>query len=143
MKKEDYPEIYKLWMSIQGFAIRSLDDSKEGIERFLQRNPKTSVVACEGKQIIGAILCGHDGRRGYFYHVCVAKEFRNHGIGRKMAEFALEALKQEGITKACLIAFQTNEVGNQFWNSAGWDLRDDLNYYDITLDEKNETRWNQ
>jgi len=69
MKIEDYDKVYELWMGIHGFAIRSLDDSREGVERFLKRNPTTSVVALCGEKIIGSILCGHDGRHGCLYHV--------------------------------------------------------------------------
>ena len=71
MVPEDYDRVYRLWCGIKGFGIRSLDDSREGVERFLKRNPATSVVAEENGEIVGAILCGHDGRRGCFYHVCV------------------------------------------------------------------------
>ena len=81
MQIEDYDGVYALWMSIQGFAIRSVDDSREGVTRFLKRNPTTSVVAEEDGRIVGAILCGHDGRRGCMYHVCVQKEYRMRGIG--------------------------------------------------------------
>ncbi len=75
MTIEDYEEVKELWMSIKGFAIRSIDDSREGVERFLTRNPDSSVVAVEDGRIVGAILCGHDGRRGCLYHVCVAEEY--------------------------------------------------------------------
>ena len=64
MTIEDYEQVHDLWMKIHGFGIRSVDDSKEGVERFLKRNPTTSVVAVEDDKIVGAILCGHDGRRG-------------------------------------------------------------------------------
>ena len=76
MQIEDYENVYKLWMTIDGFGIRSIDDSKEGVSRFLKRNPTTSVVAEADGQIVGAILCGHDGRRGCFYHVCVDADYR-------------------------------------------------------------------
>ena len=79
MTLEDYDKVYDLWLKIQGFGIRSLDDSREGVERFLKRNPTTSVVAEQNDRIVGAILCGHDGRTGFFYHVCVAKDCRNRG----------------------------------------------------------------
>lgn len=141
MTIEDYPKIYELWRSIEGFGIRSLDDSYEGIARFLKRNPTTSVVAVEENKIVGAILCGHDGRRGCFYHVCVAKEFRKHGIGKQMVGIAIEALKKEGINKVSLIAFKKNEIGNQFWRRIGWNYRNDLNYYDFTLNEENITEF--
>ena len=141
MQVADYDEVYQLWMTIDGFGIRTIDDSKEGVARFLKRNPTTSVVAeAEGK-IVGAILCGHDGRRGCFYHVCVRKEYRKHGIGKAMAVFCMQALQKEQINKVSLIAFQTNEGGNQFWRKVGWTFREDLNYYDFTLNEENITNF--
>lgn len=143
MTMEDYPKVYELWMSIRGFGIRSIDDSKEGVEKFIRRNPTTSVVAVEGERIIGAILCGHDGRRGCFYHVCVAEDKRKQGIGKKMAVFAMHALAAEGINKVSLIAFKSNEIGNRFWQSVGWTFREDLNYYDFTLNEANITEFNK
>lgn len=142
MKMEDYPRVYRLWRGIKGFGIRSIDDSEEGIERFIRRNPKTSIVAESGGDIVGTILCGHDGRRGCFYHVCVKKEFRKKGIGKAMAVAAMKVLQEEKINKVCLIAFTDNEVGNQFWKSVGWTFRSDLNYYDFTLNEENITRFN-
>ena len=142
MKTEDFDGIHALWMSIHGFAIRSIDDSREGVERFIRRNPTTSIVAEDEGKIIGTILCGHDGRRGCFYHVCVDEAYRKHGIGRAMAAAAMEALKKEKINKVSLIAFTSNEVGNQFWRGMGWTYRDDLNYYDFTLNEENITKFN-
>lgn len=143
MTIEDYPQVYALWMSIHGFGIRTVDDSREGVEKFLKRNPATSVLAVEDGRVIGAILCGHDGRRGCFYHVCVAEDKRQRGIGKQMATFAMHALKAEGINKVSLIAFKSNEVGNRFWRSVGWTYRDDLNYYDFTLNEANITKFNE
>ena len=143
MTIEDYPQVYALWMSIHGFGIRTVDDSREGVEKFLKRNPATSGVAVEDGRVIGAILCGHDGRRGCFYHVCVAEDKRQRGIGKQMATFAMHALKAEGINKVSLIAFKSNEVGNRFWRSVGWTYRDDLNYYDFTLNEANITKFNE
>lgn len=143
MDPEDYDGVYKLWMSIKGFGIRTIDDSREGVLRFLKRNPSTSVVAVQNGRIIGDILCGHDGRTGYFYHVCVAKEYRKHGIGYKMAGFCMAALRKEGINKVSLIAFKTNDVGNAFWQGLGWNSRDDVNYYDIALNEENITNFIQ
>ena len=141
MQETDYEKVYALWTSISGFGIRTIDDSKEGVERFIRRNPTTSMVAEENGEIVGAMLCGHDGRRGCFYHVCVAQGHRKQGIGKAMAEAAMEALKKEGISKVSLIAFQSNEVGNRFWRSLGWTFREDLNYYDYTLNEKNITEF--
>lgn len=89
MKIEDYDQVFKLWQTITGFGIRSLDDSREGVARFLKRNPSTSVVAVQSGRIIGNILCGHDGRTGYFYHVCVEKQYRKQGIGHQMAKWCI------------------------------------------------------
>ena len=137
----DYDRVYKLWTEIQGFGIRSIDDSKEGVERFLRRNPTTSVVAEQNGRIVGAILCGHDGRRGCFYHVCVAGDYRKHGVGHRMVQYCMRALKDEGINKVSLIAFKSNAVGNAFWNGVGWTKREDLNYYEYTLNEENITKF--
>ncbi len=144
MEIDDYDGVRALWMSIHGFAIRSIDDSREGVERFLKRNPLTSTVAVsESGEIVGAILCGHDGRRGCLYHVCVREDCRRHGIGKDMVVFCMNALKDEGINKVSLIAFTKNDVGNAFWNCIGWTKRLDLNYYDFTLNEANITAFNQ
>lgn len=142
MKMEDFEEVYALWMQIHGFGIRSIDDSKEGVERFIRRNPTTSMVAVLDGKIIGAILCGHDGRRGCLYHVCVHENYRKHGIGQKMVNSCLEALKKEHICKVNLIAFKKNEVGNRFWQGMGWTFRDDVNYYECILDDDNVTTYN-
>ncbi len=142
MTLNDYEKVHDLWMKIKGFAIRSIDDSKEGVERFLNRNSGISVVAEEDGKIIGAILCGHDGRRGCMYHVCVDPDYRLKGIGKSMVVFAMEALKKEKINKVSLIAFTKNDIGNAFWKEIGWTKREDLNYYDFTLNEENISAFN-
>ena len=142
MTASDYEAVKALWMTIKGFGIRSIDDSREGVERFLRRNPTTSVVAEVDGKIVGAILCGHDGRRGCLYHVCVHKDYRMQGIGKAMVVFCMEALKAEEINKVSLIAFTQNDIGNAFWNEICWTKREDLNYYDFTLNEKNITAFN-
>ena len=142
MLVSDYDQVARLWTSISGFAIRSLDDSREGISRFLQRNPSTSVVAENNGEIVGTILCGHDGRQACFYHVCVKKEYRMQGIGTRMAQAATQALAAEKTNKAYLIAFKKNEAGNAFWKSVGWDFRDDRNYYEFVLNKENQITFN-
>ena len=142
MTIEDYEGVYALWKKIKVFGIRSIDDSKEGVARFLKRNPTTSVVAEKDGRIVGSILCGHDGRRGCLYHVCVDEDYRRHGIGKRMVVFAMKALKEEKINKVSLIAFTENDIGNAFWNTIGWTERLDLNYYDFTLNEENITAFN-
>lgn len=143
MTIEDYDGVKELWMKIKGFGIRSIDDSREGVARFLKRNPTTSVVAEENGKIVGSILCGHDGRRGCFYHVCVDEAYRMQGIGKSMVVKAMEALKEEKINKVSLIAFTQNDIGNAFWKEIGWTKREDLNYYDFTLNEENITAFNK
>ena len=141
MKPEDYEGIYRLWCSIKGLGIRSIDDSETNIVNFIRRNPTTSFVAeCEGN-IVATLMCGHDGRRASFYHVCVDVEFRKKGIATQMAEKALEALKKEGINKVNLMAFKDNSTGNKFWKDLGWYIRDDVNLYEYNLNENNITNF--
>ena len=142
MTIEDYDGLYALWMTIHGFGIRSVDDSREGVEIFLKRNPSTSVVAVsEDGEIVGGILCGHDGRRGCLYHVCVRAEYRVLGIGKEMVLRCREALRKEGVNKINLIAFKSNAVGNHFWQKLNWKFRDDCNYYEANLNEENVTHF--
>lgn len=144
MTIEDYQGLYALWKTIRGFGMRSIDDSREGVGRFLERNPATSVVAMSGEgEIVGGILCGHDGRRGCLYHVCVREDCRRKGIGKAMVVHCMNALRAEEINKVSLIAFTANDVGNAFWNQIGWTRREDLNYYDFTLNEANITAFNK
>lgn len=142
MTPDDFDEVHNLWMGIHGFGIRSVDDSHEGVERFIKRNPTTSMAAVLDGKIVGAILCGHDGRRGCLYHVCVHEAYRNRGIGQQMVKKCLAALSEEHINKVNLIAFKTNEVGNRFWRGLGWTFRNDANYYECVLNEENVTTYN-
>ena len=141
MRPEDYDQVRALWLTIRGFGIRAMDDSREDIERFILRNPTTSVVARDGDRIIGTILCGSDGRQGALYHVCVAREYRRRGIGPHMVGFCMHQLKAMGINKVALIAFTVNDAGNAFWKQIGWTRRPDVNYYEFVLNEKNITRF--
>ncbi len=143
MTIEDYQGVHDLWMTIKGFAIRSIDDSREGVERFLKRNPVTSVVAEENGEIVGSILCGHDGRRGCLYHVCVREDCRMRGIGKSMVVRCMEELEKEKISKVSLIAFTENDIGNAFWKEIGWTKREDLNYYDFVLNRENIINYNK
>lgn len=133
----DYDKVYSLWTETAGMGLRSLDDSPAGIEKFLQRNPSTCFVAEEDGVLAGVILCGHDGRRGYIYHAAVAPQFRRRGVGKLLVDTALTALKEEGILKAALVAFETNALGNAFWESVGFEKRDDLVYRNKSLNEAN------
>lgn len=124
----DYSKIFDLWTAEHGVPVNPADDSREGIAKYLKRNPSTSFVAeCEGK-IIGTIMAGHDGRRGFFHHVFVSPLFRGQGIGRKLVDNATAALEKEGINKVALVAFTDNKTGNEFWEKIGFTVRQDLYY---------------
>ena len=129
----DYSAVYALWLSCKGMGLNDADDSEEGIARYLTRNPATCFVAEEDGTIVGVILSGHDGRRGFIHHTAVSPAFRGRGIGRALAERALAALRQEGINKVALVAFTRNEDGNAFWEKLGFTERTDLTYRNKAL----------
>lgn len=131
----DYDKVWDLWMSCKNMGFNNLDDSREGIEKYLDRNPKTCFVAVEGDRIIGVILSGHDGRRGFIHHMAVAEDHRGKGIGKSLLNEALAALKAEGINKTACLVFGYNETGNAFWESQGFTLRTDINYRNKALTE--------
>lgn len=141
MTEGDYDEVRALWMTIRGFGIRALDDSREDIQRFIRRNPTTSVVARMDGRIVGSILCGSDGRQGALYHVCVARDYRRRGIGTHMVGYCMHQLRLMGINKVSLIAFTSNDAGNAFWKQIGWTRKSDVNYYEFMLNEQNITRF--
>ena len=141
MTEDDYDDVRALWMTIRGFGIRALDDSREDIRRFIRRNPTTSVVARMDGRIVGSILCGSDGRQGALYHVCVAREYRRRGIGTHMVGYCMHQLRLMGINKVSLIAFTSNDAGNAFWKQIGWTRKSDVNYYEFVLNEQNITRF--
>lgn len=134
MTIEDYDQIYKLWINTPGMGLNNLDDSSEGIEKYLKRNPNTCFVAeTDEGVVIGVIIAGHDGRRGFIYHTTVSSTYRKSGIGRQLVDEALKALDQEGIHKAALVAFERNGEGNAFWEHIGFSSRTDLVYRNKNL----------
>lgn len=135
MKVADYEKVYALWMSCKNMGFNDIDDSKEGIARFLERNPNTSFVAMENDELLGIILGGHDGRRGYIYHMSVAGNHRKKVIGSSLVKKCLESFKNEKISKVALLVFKYNETGNAFWEKQGFILREDVNYRNIGLCE--------
>lgn len=135
MNISDYEQIYQLWMSCAGMGLNNLDDSKEGIERFLNRNPETCFVAENEQRIVDAIIVGNDGRRGYIYHTAVDPDYRNQGIATKLVGAAMEALKSLGINKAALVVFTKNSDGNAFWEKIGFTSREDLVYRNKAITE--------
>ena len=132
---DDYVEVYALWTSCTGMGLNDLDDSREGINRFLKRNPDTCFVAKRDERIVGAILVGNDGRRGYIYHTAVASQYRKQGIARQLVETAMQELKRCGINKVALVVFNKNENGNAFWEKLGFIIREDLVYRNKALTE--------
>ena len=133
MTIDDYEKVYALWMSCVGMGLNNLDDSKEGIEKFLRRNPNTCFVAETENDIVGVIIAGNDGRRGFIYHTAVLSEYRQQGIGQKLVEAAMRALGQNGINKVALVVFDRNETGNAFWERMGFAAREDLVYRNKAL----------
>ena len=135
MDISDYEQVYRLWLSCAGMGLNNLDDSKDGIKRFLDRNPDTCFVALEQEKIIGVIIAGNDGRRGYIYHTAVDPEQRHRGIATRLVNEAMGALKSLGINKTALVVFSKNEGGNAFWEKSGFTSRDDLVYRNKTITE--------
>lgn len=135
MTGEDYEAVCGLWMSCAGMGLNNLDDSREGIGRFLQRNPDTCFVAVTSERIAGVIMAGSDGRRGYIYHTAVHPGYRLKGIAGKLVERTMAALEKMGIHKAALVVFARNESGNAFWEKLGFTVREDLVYRNRTITE--------
>lgn len=135
MDIRDYDRIRDLWMNTPGMGLNTTDDSREGIGKFLKRNPTSCFAAEDGEQIVGVIMAGHDGRRGYIYHMAVLPDYRNRNIGKKLVDSAMDALEREGIHKVGLVAFKSNAVGNGFWERIGFTVRDDLVYRNKNIHE--------
>jgi ribosomal protein S18 acetylase RimI-like enzyme len=124
----DYEQVYALWLSTPNMGLNNIDDSRNGISKYLVRNPDTCFVAEKDERIIGVILSGHDGRRGYICHAAIAPDEQNRGVGTSLVNAAMGTLEQEGITKVALVAFVENETGNAFWEKQGFTTRPDLVY---------------
>lgn len=133
----DYEDIYQLWKNTPGMGLRSIDDSEEGIKKYLNRNPETCFVAEMNGIIKGVILCGHDGRRGYIHHTAIDLSARKNGIGTALVNAATQALKELGINKVALVTFRTNDLGNYFWEAMEFVERSDLVYRNKCLNTNN------
>ena len=140
---EDYDKIYELWNSTEQSrrALNPVDDSREGIERYLKRNPSTCFLAYADeetetdKRVVGVILTGHDGRRAIVHHLCIHPDCRRQGIAHMLVERAEEALRKEGIAKVFGLVFKDNDAANGFWEEQGYTLRTNLNYRNKSLNE--------
>jgi ribosomal protein S18 acetylase RimI-like enzyme len=121
----DYAESHALWKRTEGIGL-SDSDSREAVTLFLKRNRGLSLVATARGRVIAAVLCGHDGRRGYLHHLAVAREWRRQGVGRSLVSACLEKLRAEGIPKCNLFLFASNIAGRAFWLNSGWTIRPDL-----------------
>ena len=135
MTIEDYNDVYRLWCNTQGMGLNTADDSRAGIEAYLSRNPNTCFVSEVEQEIAGAILAGHDGRRGFIYHLSVSAEHRGKKIGSALVERAMAALEQEGIRKVALVVYDRNQAGNAFWERLGFTKREDLIYRNKSIVE--------
>ena len=126
MKIGHYNDVLKLWRQCEGVGLDNKTDTKNKTAVYLARNRGLSYVSLEKNNVIGAVLCGHDGRRGYLYHLAVAKEYRGLGIGHKLVKKALAKLGSLGIRKCHAFVFTDNAGANKFWESVGWTKRNDL-----------------
>ena len=126
MSVRDYDAVVSVWRSIPGVGLDDDSDSRSGIARYLKRNPGLSFVACSGGRIVGAVLAGHDGRRGYLHHLAVAPSHRRLGIGKGLVNRCLRALASRRIPKCNIFLLQSNASGKAFWEHNGWNLRSDL-----------------
>jgi len=135
---DDYDAIYELWNASEQSrrALNPVDDTREGIDRYLKRNPNTCFAALIDGKIIGVILTGHDGRRAIVHHMCVHPDYRRMGIASCLVSEAEEALKAEGIQKIFGLVFKDNDTANNFWENQGYSLRTNLNYRNKSLNER-------
>ena len=127
-----YDEVVALWSQCEGVGLSSAD-SRESIAAYLERNPGMSLLARAENRLVGAALCGHDGRRGSIWHLAVHPQFRRQGIGRRLVDQCLGKLRRAGIEKCVVVVFNSNQSGIAFWQRIGWTLRDDVTVHDIIL----------
>ena len=134
---KDYDEIFELWNSTEQSrrALNPVDDTREGIDRYLKRNPNTCFAAVTDDKIVGVILTGHDGRRGIIHHMCVHPDYRRRGIAGQLVSLAEDALKKEGIQKVFGLVFKDNDTANFFGEQQGYSVRTNLNYRNKSLND--------
>jgi ribosomal protein S18 acetylase RimI-like enzyme len=135
MTLADYPAVYALWASLPGIGLHEPEDSYEGMAYYLRRNPDTCFVAEDGGALIGAVLCGNDGRRGYINHLAVAAEHQGRGLGRSLVNACRAAMRSEGIPMCSFVTFRDNEAGNAFWDAIGSTRHETLLYRKLKTGE--------
>jgi ribosomal protein S18 acetylase RimI-like enzyme len=118
---DDYDGAIALWSAEEGIEVCE-GDSREEIAEYFKRNPGMSQVAEADGKIVGAVLCGHDGRRGWIYHLAVAAEYRGQKVGRRLLEECVERLRSAGLKRAIILVAADNPLGHQFWLSNGWEV---------------------
>ena len=123
-----YDDVLALWQQCDGIGLRE-GDSRESIQVYLDRNPGMSFVATDEGSVVGAVLCGHDGRRGYIHHLAVHPEQRRRALGRRLVEQCVHALRREGIQRCHLFVLDQNQDGIEFWTAAGWAPRGDIRMF--------------
>ncbi|MCH5300627.1 MAG: GNAT family N-acetyltransferase [Ruminococcus sp.] len=139
MKKSDYDEVFAMWQITTQRALSDAD-SRKGIEKYIDRNPGMSQVAVEDGKIIGTVLAGHDGRRGFIHHMAVMPQYRRHGIGHKLAQVAISKIEADGIDKTHIFCYQNNETGQSFWRDFGFTKRDDVFVYSYENNTKRQLK---
>ncbi len=120
LRAEDYDAVRILWERAEGVEVAEGDD-RAGIAAYLQRNPDLSRVAVRRGVIVGAVLCGHDGRRGLLYHLAVAADVRGQGLGRRLVAECVAGLRACGIKRSLILVARDNEGGRSFWISQGFE----------------------
>lgn len=134
MTMDDYEEAVSLWEKTDGIGL-NVSDSREAVAAYLDRNPGLSFVVHVDDILVGAVLCGHDGRRGYLHHLAVSERFRNKGIGHALIEACLSGLTELGIWKCNIFIYADNDAGKTFWRQRGWFSRNDLDVMQKLLTE--------
>jgi putative acetyltransferase len=135
MAIEDYDDVLCLWQNTAGVAL-SETDAREPMKRFLDRNPGLSLVVHRGDELIGSLLCSHDGRRGYLHHLAVDERYRRRGIGTALVQACLSALSQEGICKCNIFIMEENDKGIAFWEHNGFNLLDHFGWMQKALSQE-------